>query len=75
VNARTQPKKVTMNDYNLQHLVPKLPTYKPKLGATKAPKFKFETPQVTNSYPMTMAMILSKNSSIQVFIFKIISIF
>lgn len=47
-----------MNDYNLQHLVPKLLTYKPKLGAAEAPKSKFETPQVTNSYPMTMAMIL-----------------
>jgi hypothetical protein len=47
-----------MNDYNLKHLVPKLSTYKPKLGATKAPKSKFETPQVTNSYPITIAMIL-----------------
>jgi hypothetical protein len=47
-----------MNDYNLKHLVHKLPTYKPKLGVAKAPKSKFETPQVTNSYPMTMAMIL-----------------
>jgi hypothetical protein len=46
-----------MNDYNLQHLVTKLLIYKPKLGVAKAPKSKFETPQVTNSYPMIMAMI------------------